>query len=53
MLANRLAIPLELVELVETIGEAGALVLHRLGLDKPGNPPADYPPAARMEPQTQ
>jgi hypothetical protein len=53
ILANRLAIPLELVELVETIGEAGALVLDRLGLVKPGNPASDYSPAARMEPQTQ
>ncbi len=38
ILANRLAIPLELVELVETIGEAGALVVQRLGLDHFGQP---------------
>ena len=53
MLAGRLAIPLELVELTETVSEAGALVLHRLGLDRSKAPLADYPPAAGMEPQTQ
>ena len=53
MLAQRLSIPLELVELAETVGEAGALVLDRLGLVNPGNPAGDYPPAARMEPLTQ
>ena len=53
MLASRLAIPLELVELTETVSEAGALVLHRLGLDRSKAPLADYPPAAGMEPQTQ
>jgi uncharacterized protein (TIGR00725 family) len=53
MLAHRLSIPLELVELAATVGEAGALVLHRLGLVNPGSPAGDYPPAARMEPLTQ
>ena len=53
ILANRLAVPIELVELVDTVGEASALVLDRLGLGGLGSPPADYPPAARMEPHTQ
>ncbi len=51
ILANRLAVPIELVELVDTAGEAVALVMDRLGLSSPGNPPADYPPAAHMKPR--